>query len=67
MLRHKKYQITTAAFQRQKQTILVDVTLMVRVALKGYVAAIAAVSWGDRLEEFQNDLSESFTHPNMEI
>lgn len=44
MLRHKKYQITTAAFQRQKQTILVDVTLMVRDALKGYVAATAAVS-----------------------
>lgn len=66
MLRHKKYQITTAAFQRQKQTILVDVTLMVRVALKGYVAAIAAMI-DDRLEEFQNDLSESFTHPNMEI
>lgn len=67
MLRHKKYQITTTAFQRQKQTILVDVTLMVRDALKGYVAATAAVSWGDRLEEFQNDLSESFIHPNMEI
>lgn len=66
MLRHKKYQITTTAFQRQKQTILVDVTLMVRVALKGYVAAIAAMI-DDRLEEFQNDLSESFTHPNMEI
>lgn len=66
MLRHKKYQITTAAFQRQKQTILVDVTLMVRVALKGYVAAIAAMI-DDRLEEFQNDLSESFIHPNMEI
>lgn len=44
MLRHKKYQITTAAFQRQKQTISVDVTLMVRDALKGYVAATAAVS-----------------------
>lgn len=66
MLRHKKYQITTTAFQRQKQTILVDVTLMVRVALKGYVAAIAAMI-DDRLEEFQNDLSESFIHPNMEI
>lgn len=64
MLRHKKYQNTTAAFQRQKQTILVDVTLMIRVALKGYVAAIAAVSWGDRLEEFK---CKSFTHPNIEM